>query len=49
MKCAIVWINAKVDKVEAEMNNWLAMHPNIEIKCVSQQPNFCYTIFYEDK
>ena len=49
MKAAIVWINAKVEKVEAELNNWLSVHPNIEIKFVTLQPNHCYTIFYEDK
>ncbi len=47
MKCAIVYINARVDKVEAELNAWLAAHPNIVIKYVTVQPNFCYTIFYE--
>jgi len=49
MKCAIIYFNVKVDKVEGELNNWLAAHPNIDIKHVTMQPNFCYTIFYEEK
>jgi hypothetical protein len=49
MKCAVVWIKEKVDKVESELNSWLASHPNIDIKAVTVQPNFCYTIFYEEK
>ncbi len=49
MKAAIVWINQKVEKVEAGLNEWLAAHQNIEIKFVTLQPNHCYTIFYEEK
>jgi hypothetical protein len=49
MKCEVVWIREKPEKVETILNEWLANHPKIEIKAVSQQPNFCYTIFYEEK
>ncbi len=49
MKCAILWIREKPEHVEQIMNDWLAQHPRIDIKAVSQQPSFCYTIFYEER
>jgi len=48
LKSAVLWINKKPKKVEEALNEWLAQHPNIRIQFVSQQPNFCYTIFYEE-
>ncbi len=49
MKCAVLWVREKPADVEAVVNEWLALHPRIDIKAVSQQPQFCYTIFYEEK
>jgi hypothetical protein len=49
MKCAVLWIREKPNDVESALNEWLAQHPKIDIKAVSQQPQFCYTIFYEEK
>ncbi len=48
MKAKVLWINKKPEQVEVELNNWLSQHPKISIKAVSQQPIFCYTIFYEE-
>lgn len=48
MKCKVLWINKKPDQVEVEMNIWLSQHPKIKIHAVSQQPSFCYTIFYDE-
>ncbi len=48
MKCKIIWINKKIPQVEAEMNEWLAQHPNIKIKFITQQPIWAFAIFYEE-
>lgn len=48
LKCKILWIDKKPDQVEKDINAWLSQHPNIKIDAVSQQPNFCYTIFYNE-
>lgn len=48
MKCAIIGINKKLPQVEAEMNQWLAQHPNIKIKFITMSPIWTYTIFYEE-
>ncbi|MBD3352059.1 MAG: hypothetical protein GF364_11285 [Candidatus Lokiarchaeota archaeon] len=48
MKCKILWINKKPDKVEVAMNEWLAKNPNIVIKHVAMQPNWAFAIFYEE-
>lgn len=47
MKCKIVWINKKVQQAEDELNEWLANNSNIEIKFITQQPNWAFAIFYE--
>ncbi len=49
VKCKILWYNKKPQDVEDSVNQWLGEHPNIEIKAVAVQPNWTYTIFYEEK
>jgi len=50
VKCKILVYTKKMQDVEDSMNEWLSEHPNIEIKAITatMQPNWTYTIFYEE-
>ena len=49
IKCKVLWINKKPAIVEEKINDWLAEHPGIKkIHAMTQQPNFCYSILYEE-
>lgn len=52
MKCAIVRSKTKVEKVEEDINTWLANNPHLKVKFITQclvSPSTLYTtIFHEE-